>query len=100
MNTDEPITLERQGWSALSTSGDAARAFYERVLDEHPMMLLPGGMVLDDRATIVESMSGTPWSRYTLEDERCLQPAADTAVVTYGAIAERDGTSYTALMSS
>lgn len=97
---DELILLEREGWDALSTSGDAAQAFYDRILDEHPLMLLPGGMVLDDRRTIVESMSGTPWSRYTLEDERCVRPSADVGVVTYAAVADRGGSSYSALMSS
>ncbi len=68
MARDELIALERDGWEALSSSGEAARAFYERVLDRTVVMLLPGGMVLDDRATIVNSMGGQPWSSFELKD--------------------------------
>ena len=57
-------------------------------------------MRLDDRATIVESMSGQPWHRYKLEEVRSLELAPDAGVVTYGVVAERDGQEYSALMSS
>jgi hypothetical protein len=63
-------------------------------------MLLPGGMVLEERAEIVKSMSGVPWSRYTLEYLRCFRPVPDAAVITYGVVAERNGEQYSALMSS
>ncbi len=99
--TEEELTgLERQGWDALSTDGEAAGDFYDRVLDERAVMLLPGGMVLEDRASMVESMSGQAWSRYALEDMRCSRPTADTGLVTYGVVAERGGQEYSALMSS
>jgi|SRR3954454_14560345 hypothetical protein len=68
MTDDELTALERHGWEALSSTGEAAGAFYERLLDDEVIMLLPGGMVLDDRAAIVKSMSGPPWSQYTLSD--------------------------------
>jgi hypothetical protein len=35
-----------------------------------------------------------------LEDVRTFRPAPDTAVVTYGVVAARDGQQYSALMSS
>lgn len=57
-------------------------------------------MVLDDRATIVDSMGGRPWSSVEIEDARCLQPTPDTGVVTYGVVARRDSQEYSALMSS
>jgi hypothetical protein len=100
MTEDELTGLERQGWDALSTDGESARAFYDRVLDERAVMLLPGGIVLDDRATMVESVSGQPWSRYALEDLGCFRPTPDAAIVPYGVVAERDGQQYSALMSS
>jgi hypothetical protein len=100
MAVDELAVLERDGWDALSTSGGAARAFYERVLDESVAMLLPGGAVLDERAEILDAMSGPPWTRFSLEDMRTLRPTHDTGVVTYGVEAERDGQRYSALMSS
>ena len=64
MSQTDVVALEEQGWEALSSGGEAARAFYERVLDRTVVMLLPGGLVLDDRAVIVSSMSGQPWSSY------------------------------------
>lgn len=97
----ELIDLEQKGWRALSSSGEAAAEFYERVLDGAVVMLLPGGMVLDERPAIVQSMSGQPWAAYELEDLRVLQPTPDTGVVTYGVVAQREGASdYSALMSS
>jgi hypothetical protein len=100
MTEEKPAALERRGWAALSTRGETARVFYEDVLDEQVVMVLPGGIVLDDRANIVESMSGQPWSRYALEDVRCVRLAPTIAVVTYGVVAERDGQEYSARMSS
>jgi hypothetical protein len=100
MAVDELEVLERDGWDALSTSGEAARTFFERVLDDSVVMLLPGGAVLDDRALIVESMSGQPWSGFSLADVRSLRLTPETGVVTYGVVAERDGQEYSALMSS
>ena len=58
--TTELLDLEREGWDALSTDGDAATAFYDRVLADDVLMLLPGGMVIDDRSTVVESMERVP----------------------------------------
>ncbi|MBG0832658.1 nuclear transport factor 2 family protein [Planomonospora sp. ID67723] len=101
MAHDELIDLEKQGWQALSSTPEAATGFYERVLDRSVVMLLPGGMVLDDRAAIVASMSGRPWSSYELQDLRVSCPTHDTGLVTYGVLARRDGDApYSALMSS
>ena len=64
-------------------------------------MLLPGGIVLDDRAAIVQSMSGQPWSSFELRDLRVIRPTADTAVITYAVVGQRQGAlEYSALMSS
>jgi hypothetical protein len=100
MPRNEVVALEEQGWQALSSGGEAARAFYERVLDHTVVMLLPGGLLLDDRGAIVDSMAGPPWSSYEMQDVRSLQPTQDTAVVTYGVVAERDAQKYSALMST
>jgi hypothetical protein len=101
MTEDELIDLERRGWEALSSSGRAAVEFYERVLDRDVIMLLPGGMVLEDREAIVRSMAGQPWSSYRLEDLRVLRPATNSAIVFYGVVAQRDDApAYSALISS
>ncbi|MGY1636462.1 nuclear transport factor 2 family protein [Geodermatophilus sp. SYSU D00742] len=98
---DDLVALEEQGWQALATSPDAALAFYGRVLDAAVEMLLPGGMRVDDRAGILAAMGGPPWASYTLEAPLARQLTADSAVVTYGVVAQREGSApYSALMSS
>ncbi|MGY1760283.1 nuclear transport factor 2 family protein [Geodermatophilus sp. SYSU D00779] len=98
----ELIALEEEGWRALSDGPGAATAFYERVLDEEVVMLLPGGLRLDDRATVIASLAGPPpWAAYDLESPRVLPLGEDAAVVTYGVVARRGGAApYSALMSS
>ncbi len=96
----ELADLERRGWEALCTAG-AGGPFYEEVLDEEPVMLLPGGMLVTDRAAIVEAMSGPPWSSFSLEDVAVHLLGDDVAVVTYGVVAQRgEEPPYSALMAS
>ncbi len=95
----ELIELEQRGWRALSTEGEAA-GFYDEVLDDEPLMLLPGGMVLDDRAQIVASMGGAPWDAYDLEELRVVELGDDAAVVAYGATARRGETDVSSLFNS
>jgi hypothetical protein len=98
---DDLVALEEQGWQALSTSPDAALAFYDQVLDVAVEMLLPGGMRVDDRAEVLAAMGGPPWTSYALEAPLVRQLTADSAVVTYGVVARREGSPpYSALMSS
>ena len=101
MTGSELIALEEEGWRALSDGPEAATAFYERVLDDAVVMLLPGGLRLDDRATVIGSLAGPPWASYDLESPRVLPLGEDAAAVTYGVVARRDGAApYSALMSS
>jgi hypothetical protein len=101
MTQHELADLEEQGWQALSSTGAAAAGFYQRVLDATVVMLLPGGLLLDDRETIIRSVSAQPWLSYQLHGLRVLQPAPDTGIVVYEATAQREGTPhYSALMSS
>jgi hypothetical protein len=97
--TDELISLEREAWAALATEG-AAGPFYEALLADDVLMLLPGGLVIDDPATVVESMAGAPWDDYTLRDERVLPLGEDAALVSYRAAARRGGQDYEALFAS
>lgn len=97
----ELADLEELGWRALSSTGAAAVAFYQLILDESPVMVLPGGLLLDDRAAIIRSVAGQPWSSYHLDGVRVLEPTPDTAVVCYEVTARREGAPpYSALMSS
>ena len=99
MDANELIELEQGGWEALSTEG-AASGFYDEVLAAEPLMLLPGGMVIDDRQTVVDSMGGPPWDDVHLEEMRVIQLGADAAVVAYGAEARRGETEVSSLFNS
>lgn len=96
---DDLVELEREAWAALITEG-AAAPFYDDLLAEHVLMLLPGGMVIDDRAQVIDSMSGTPWSSFELADERVIDLTEDSAVLAYRATAVRDDHEYSALFNS
>jgi hypothetical protein len=96
----ELIELEHQAWKALTTGGAAATAFYERVLADDVLMLLPGGLVLDDRDSVIASMGGDPWSSFSLSDERVVELSGDSAVVAYRASARRGAVEYRALFNS
>jgi hypothetical protein len=97
----ELIRLEEQGWSALASDAASAVDFYKRILDDPVVMLLPGGLVLDDRQAILAAMGGPPWSSYELSDWRVLHPAPDCGVVTYRVVAQRaGGPPYRAVISS
>jgi Domain of unknown function (DUF4440) len=101
MTYHELANLEEQDWQALSSTGAAAAEFYRHVLDETASMLLPGGLLLDDRVTIITSMSAQPCSSYQLHVLRVLEPAPDMGIVVYQATARRDDAPpYSALMSS
>jgi hypothetical protein len=99
--TEELLRLERDGWKALSTSGEAAGRFYAENLAANVLMLLPGGIVIDDREAVIESMSGSPWKAFELSDHRVLELSDRSAVVAYRATAQRAGReAYTALFNS
>ena len=97
--TEEILALEREGWEALASPG-GARPFYDRVLAEQVLMLLPGDTVLTERAATVEAMDGPPWSTFDLGEPRVIPLGPDAAVVAYRVSATRDDQAYTALCAS
>ena len=98
--TDELVELERSAWQALTTSGEAAAAFYDDVLAADVLMLLPGPMVIDDRAAVVDSMRGEPWRSFELSNERVLELDSRSAVLAYEVHAQRGDMDYRALLNS
>jgi hypothetical protein len=97
----ELIELEKQGWRALSTGGDAGKKFYMSVLREDAVMLFPGGMRLAGRERILQSIGSRPWDSFDIENPAVIQLAANAATVVYTANAQREGNEpYVALISS
>ena len=99
----DPQTLmdtERAAWEALATSGDAAAAFYDRSLAGDVLMVLPGGTVIDDRQSVIDSMRGEPWASFDLSDMRVHTLTPSAAVVVYRGVATRGDFEYSALFNS
>jgi ketosteroid isomerase-like protein len=98
---DELIELERQGWRALSSQGDAGHKFYASVLREDAVMLFPGGMRIDGRENILASLSSQPWESFEIESPRAVSLTQDAVVLVYRVTARRKGSPpYIALISS
>jgi sporulation protein YlmC with PRC-barrel domain len=101
VDVDEPLALEQAGWRALSSDPETATRFYEAVLDERAVMLLPGGLILTDRDDMVRSMGDRPWESYELGPTDELRPMADMTVLWYTVHARRAGSPpYSALVST
>lgn len=63
-------------------------------------MLFPGGMVIDDRAQVVDSMRGDPWDSFEMREERVVPLGEDSAIVAYHVQAQRGEMHYEALLNS
>jgi hypothetical protein len=97
----EVIELEEQGWQALSQHGDAGKKFYASVLRDNAVMLFPGGMRIDGRERILESLGAQPWESFKIENAQVIQLTKDAATLVYKVTARRKGSdAYTALISS
>jgi uncharacterized protein (TIGR02246 family) len=95
---DEVEDLERRGWEALSGADGAA--FYANLMADDGLMVFPGS-VLDRQQSLRAIAGAPPWASYDLEDVRVIEAGPDGAVVTYRAIARREGEApYRAWMSS
>jgi Domain of unknown function (DUF4440) len=98
---DELVDLERQGWEALSSEGNAGREFYASVLREDAVMLFPGGVRLEGREQILQSLGTQPWETFQLEQSRTMWLSRDAATLIYRVKAQRKGNKpYAALISS
>jgi hypothetical protein len=97
----ELIDLERQGWEALSTEGDAGRAFYASVLREDAVMLFPGGLRLDGRGHILQSIGAQPWQTFRMDEQETVSLSANVVTLIYRARGQREGAEpYAALITS
>jgi hypothetical protein len=97
----ELIDLEEQGWRALSTAGDAGKKFYAAVLREDAVMLFPGGMRIEGRERILETLGAQPWKSFQIENPKVIPLSDAAATLVYKVTAQRQGSEpYTALISS
>lgn len=97
----ELMDLEEQGWRALATEGDAGKKFYASVLREDAVMLFPGGMRIEGRDRILESLGAPPWQSFRIENPKVVSLCEGAATLTYKVTAQRqDSEPYVALISS
>lgn len=97
----ELIELEEQGWQALSSDGNAAQTFYDAVLHDDAVMFFPGGMRLEGKQLILESLAAQPWKTYQIEAPRILSLSEKAALLAYKVRAQREGDEpYEALIGS
>jgi hypothetical protein len=98
---DELLTLERQGWEALATEGNAGAAFYSAVLRDDAVMLFPGGIRITGRDRILDSLGAQPWESFRIDDAHVTSLTPDVVTLVYKVSARRGGDRpYVALVSS
>lgn len=97
MNQDKELwRLEEQFWIGSAE-------FYERTLAPDAFMVFPQPAGILDRAATIKSISsGARWRTASFNEQHCVMPASDTAVLVYAAQADRGepGSEYTAQCSS
>jgi len=95
------IELEKQGWEALSSKGEASKKFYSSVLRDDALMLFPSGMLIDGKEKILESLAAQPWKSFQIEEPQVISLSENAAVLVYRVTAQREGGDpYIALISS
>lgn len=98
---DELIDLEQQGWKALSTEGDAGKKFYTSILREDAVMLFPGGIYIEGRESILQSLGSQPWESFNIESPQVVSLTSNASTLVYRVTAYRKGSPpYVALVTS
>jgi hypothetical protein len=86
MTDEDLISLERQGWQALTTEHGAS--YYRDHLADDAVMAFPFGVI--SRSQAIEAIAAAPpWSRYELTDAKVIRLGEDAAVVVYHVRAQR-----------
>jgi hypothetical protein len=97
----EILELEERGWRALATQGEAGKKFYASVLRDDAVMLFPGGMQIEGRDSILDSLGAQPWESFNIENPKVVSLTSNAATLLYKVTAQRkDSEQYVALISS
>jgi hypothetical protein len=97
----ELLELEERGWRALATKGNAGQVLYASILRDDAVMLFPGGLRMEGRERILESLGSQPWDSFRIEDAQVLPLTGSAAAVVYRVTAQREGSEpYVALICS
>lgn len=85
------VELEERGWQALSAGGEAAKEFYGSLLADNAVMVFPGGMLIEGKEEILDSLDAQPWNSFQMEDLRVILASEDVRVIVYEVAAKREG---------
>lgn len=97
----ELIELEQQGWEALSKGGDAGKRFYASILRKDAVMLFPGGMRIEGREQILNTLDTQPWQSFRIEEAAIVALGENVASLLYKVTAKRkENPPFVALISS
>lgn len=95
------IEIEEQGWQALSTDVEASKKFYSSVLRDDAVMLFSGGMIIEGKEKILQSLAAQPWKSFQIEEPRVISLSEGAEVLIYRVTAQREGSEpYVALINS
>ena len=97
----EIMALEKAGWEALSGEGQARKEFYASVLRDDTVMLFPGGMRIEGKDQILESIGSQPWTSYEIQKPALIDIVDEVKTIIYRVSARREGSPlYEALIAS
>jgi hypothetical protein len=95
------VEFEQQGWRALSAPGDTAKEFYAGLLADDAIMIFPGGLLIEGKERILQSMTAQPWTSFRIEEPQVISLSESVSVLAYRVTAQREGRdAYKALVSS
>lgn len=98
---EEIVNLEVGGWEALAAGMEEGREFYSSVLHDDCVMLFPGGLLLQGRGEILDSLALQAWSGFEIDDAQSVWLAPGALTLIYRVTAQREGAGpYEALVSS
>ncbi len=98
---EDILKLEQHGWEALSAGSDAGENFYENILCDDAVMLFPGGVRIQGKQQILESLGAQPWESFEIQEPEVIDLADGAKTLIYRVSARRVGDSlYEALISS
>ena len=79
---------------------EASKTFYSSVLRDDAVMLFPGGMIIEGREKILQSLAAQPWKSFQIEEPR-ISLSESAEVLVYRVTAQRENSEpYVALINS
>lgn len=99
--THDLIDLEERGWKALSSECFAGKGFYQSMLHPDAVMLFPGGLRIEGKANILNTIGDQPWHTYQINNPKVIELSDTAGAMVYDVTTEGEvGGPYQALITS